>query len=367
MHRICLNMIVKDEARVIERCLRSVKPWIDTWVIVDTGSTDDTPQRIEALMEGVPGQLFHRPWRNFGHNRSEALQLARRRADYLLFIDADEQLVADGTCWPQTLDKPAYSLEARYSGLSYDRVSLVSTRLNWRWEGVLHEYLEADQVVEQPRIPGFWIQVTPDGARSNDPRKFEKDAEALEAALRDTPDNARYVFYLAQSYRDAGKLQQALEAYLRRAQMGGWDEEVWYALYQVARLSESLGRPEPAVMLAYLTAYEARPQRAEALVSLAEWCRARGAWQQAYLFASDAARRPLPDDRLFVDLATYRWRALDELALAAFYTQRYEEAATGWRTLLASAALPESERPRILANTAYLPESYRDFATNPAR
>lgn len=68
-----------------------------------------------------------------------------------------------------------------------------------------------------------------------------------------------------------------------------------------------------------------------------------------------------------MDLATYRWRALDELALAAFYTQRYEEAATGWRTLLASAALPESERPRILANTAYLPESYRDFATNPAR
>lgn len=352
-------MIVKDEAQVIERCLRSVKPWIDHWLIVDTGSSDNTSELIEKAMEGVPGEVVHRPWRNFGHNRNEALQLARDRADYLLFIDADEQLgVDEDAAWPLGMDLPAYSLEARFSGVSYDRVSLVSTRLNWQWKGVLHEYLDAGGPVAQPRLPGFWIQVTPDGARSNDPQKFEKDAALLEAALRDEPDNARYVFYLAQSYRDAGQLERSLTTYERRVAMEGWDEEVWYSLYQVARLRELSGHPQAQIVQAYLRAFEARPQRAESLVSLATFCRTQQAWHQAYLFASDAAKRTVPSDRLFVDLASYHWRAADELALAAFYTGRHAEAAAVWRDLLKNPNLPTSERARIQGNMNFLPAPF---------
>jgi len=351
-------MIVKDESKVIERCLRSVKPWIDHWLIVDTGSTDNTPELIEKVMEGVSGEVVHRPWRNFGHNRNEALQLAKYKADYLLFIDADEQLgVDEDAAWPRDMNLAAYSFEARFSGISYDRVSLVSTKLNWQWKGVLHEYLDAGEPAAQPRLPGFWIHVTPDGARSNDPKKFEKDAALLEAALKDEPDNARYVFYLAQSYRDAGRLDRALNAYKRRVAMGGWNEEVWYSLYQVARLSELSGHPEDAVILAYLKAYEARPHRAESLVSLATFCRSKQAWNQAYLFASYAVKCPIPGDRLFVDLATYQWRAKDELALAAFYTGRFAEAATEWTSLLNNPSLPVSEHARIRANIAFLPAS----------
>src|SRR5688500_7357359 len=138
--RICLNMIVRDEAAVIERCLRSVRPHVDSWLIVDTGSVDDTRERIRAVMDGLPGEVVDRPWRNFGHNRTEALELARARGDYLLFIDADETLgTVPGFRWPP-LTEEAYSLEARYGGMSYDRVLLVATRVAWRWTGVLHEY-----------------------------------------------------------------------------------------------------------------------------------------------------------------------------------------------------------------------------------
>jgi glycosyltransferase involved in cell wall biosynthesis len=152
---ICLNMIVRDEAAVIERCLASVRAYIDYWVIVDTGSVDDTPARIASALAGVPGELHHRQWRNFGHNRTEALQLAQGKADYLLFLDADETLgAADGAAWP-ALTEPAYSLQARFAELRYDRVSLVSTALPWRWEGVLHEYLEAGRAVAQPRLENF--------------------------------------------------------------------------------------------------------------------------------------------------------------------------------------------------------------------
>jgi glycosyltransferase involved in cell wall biosynthesis len=49
---VCLNMIVKNESKVIERCLRSVKGCIDYWVIVDTGSTDDTQKNNNRLSKG---------------------------------------------------------------------------------------------------------------------------------------------------------------------------------------------------------------------------------------------------------------------------------------------------------------------------
>src|SRR5215472_16270363 len=89
---LCLNMIVRDEAPVIARCLASVRPIIDYWVIVDTGSTDGTQDAIRTLMADLPGELHERPWRDFAHNRTEALELAQSRGEYVLFIDADDLL-----------------------------------------------------------------------------------------------------------------------------------------------------------------------------------------------------------------------------------------------------------------------------------
>lgn len=354
MATICLNMIVRDEAAVIERCLASVRPFIDYWVIIDTGSIDDTPARIAAALSGVPGELHHCAWRDFGYNRTDALQRARSKADYLLFIDADEQLAGAGVSARPPLTAPAYSLEARYGDLRYDRVSLVSTRLPWRWKGVLHEYLDAGQTVEQPRLPGLWIAVTPDGARSSDPAKFAKDAAVLLAALEAEPDNARYVFYLAQSYRDAGEPELARQYYRRRAGMGGWEEEAWYSLYQVAWLGQCLGEPRSVVLDGYLHAYDVRPERAEPLVALAAYLRGRREWNLAYLFAGTAARIPPSGDRLFVDVTAYRWRALDELALAAFYTGRQGEAGRLWRDILATPGLPANDRSRIETNLTFV-------------
>ena len=79
MTSICLNMIVRNEAKVICRALDSVMELIDYWVICDTGSTDDTPAIIKSYFQErkIPGELHSQAWINFGHNRNEALKLAR--------------------------------------------------------------------------------------------------------------------------------------------------------------------------------------------------------------------------------------------------------------------------------------------------
>ena len=353
MPRICLNMIVKNESPVIERCLASVRPWIDHWVIVDTGSTDGTQERIRAFMKDVPGTLHERPWRDFAFNRNQALDLARAHGDHILFIDADEVLaVPEDFSWP-ALPADGYQLRCEINGWNYFRNSIVATRLPWRWEGVLHEYLTCDQPHAWDNLLGPSIQVSHDGARARNPDTYQRDIEVLERALQDEPGNTRYCFYLAQSYRDAGRLEDSRRRYAQRAGMGGWEEERWFSLFQVAALEERLGAEPAAVREAYLAAYQMRPTRAEPLCELARYHRLRGEFALAHLYAQQAAAIAYPADALFVDSAVYAWRSFDELVVNAYYANALDQGRAALRRLLEERKFPASEQARIEGNKAF--------------
>jgi hypothetical protein len=353
---VCLNMIVKNEAHVIRRCLDSVRPFIDHWVIVDTGSTDGTQGIIRAHFSDVPGELHERPWRDFGHNRTEALELAHGKADYILVMDADNIFRApEGWRWPE-LTADAYQLVHRSEGTEYSVVVLVADRLAWRYVGVLHEYITSDAPHRKADLPGAWIDRRHEGARGRDPGTYRKDAAVLEKALAEDPGNARYAFYLAQSWRDAGEPARARDAYRRRVAMGGWEEEVWYSLYEVAMLTERLGAPAAEVRSAYLDAYQNRPCRAEPLWRLARYHRERNEMALAYLFARQAAATPRPADILFLDDSVYQWRSLDEFGVAAYWAGALAEGKAAIERLLAEGHLPAAERPRVEANLRHYAE-----------
>ncbi|WP_322047465.1 glycosyltransferase family 2 protein [Paraburkholderia sp. J67] len=351
--KICLNMIVKNEAPVIRRCLDTVKPWIDHWVIVDTGSGDGTQDIIRECMAGIPGELHERPWKNFAHNRNEAMSLAKPHADYLLFIDADETLaVPPGFAWP-SLGAAGYRFSCSLGDWNYQRNALVTTRDPWRWEGVLHEYLTQNEPHVWDYLPDATIVVSRDGARARDAQTYERDIQVLEQAVRDNPGDTRYRFYLAQSYRDAGRIADSIRAYRERHAMDGWDEERWYSLYQIASLIEMNGAPRSEIIDAYLDAFQARPTRAEPLYHLARYHRQRGEYVLAHLFASRGVALPRPADALFVDESVYRWRMLDELAVSAWYAGAVEEGRVALRRLLEENFFPPEEAGRIVANKAF--------------
>lgn len=348
--RICLSMIVKNEAPVIQRCLQTVKPWVDHWIIADTGSSDGTQQLVGQAMAGVPGTLCQRAWVDFAHNRNEVLELARPHADYVLFIDADEQLqVPPGFEWP-ALGADGYMFRCLLNGWSYYRNSLVATRLDWCWQGVIHEYLTCRQPHQWQKLQAPEILVSRDGARARDPGTYLKDIEVLRSALQRDPTHTRYSFYLAQSYRDAGLPSEALEQYRRRMALGGWDEECWYSAFQAAVLCERLNLPQASVQQAYLDAYAMRPSRAEPLCELARYLRLQGAHALAHLYASRAARIRQPDDLLFVDANVYAWRALDELAASAWHVGAMQEGREAIDRLIKEQRFPASERARMEAN-----------------
>lgn len=348
--RLCLNMIVKNEAHVIRRCLDSVRPHVEYWVIVDTGSTDGTQDLIRSYMADIPGELHERPWRDFGTNRSEALALARDHGDYALVMDADHVLHVPEAFSFAGLAGDGYYVTHHYAGVQYGLPVLLASRTPFRYEGVLHEYVAADVPFRIEALQGPWIVVFHEGARSRDPQTYAKDAALLEAALQREPANGRYAFYFAQSLKDAGQLERALAAFRHRASMPGWDEETWNARYQAAQIAERLGRPPAEVQWAYLEAWNARPARAEPLVQLARWHRVRQEWPLAHLYARVAAATPRPPDNLFVEDALYAWRALDEFAIAAWYVGAYDEGRSAAERLASERRYPESEHARITQN-----------------
>jgi len=363
-------MIVKDETAVIERCLRSVRPFIDCWSIVDTGSTDGTQRLLASALAELPGKLHERPWKDFGHNRTEALELARVWADYSFVIDADETFdVPDGFAFPE-LTADGYYTQHRgsTSAVTFELLQLLKADAPWRYEGVLHEVAVCDRphrtaVLSGPLCIGHF-----DSARNqvDAKQKYALDAAVLERALEQEPNNARYRYYLARSYRDAEMLEKALENFAKRADMGGWEEEVWHSLHLMGVVSADLNKYHAAVA-SQLRAHQLRPQRAEALCALAQLHRTREEHHLSYLFARQAVRIPRPDDRLFVDDSVYRWRALDELSIAAYWVGEYEESLQAARELLQRDAVPRGERPRIEKNLRFAEQKLgRSGASRPS-
>jgi tetratricopeptide (TPR) repeat protein len=346
--RVALAMIVRNEAAVIARCLASARPFIDAWVICDTGSTDDTPARVQAALAGIPGRLLHRPWVNFGHNRTELLALARDAADYLLLLDADMTVAGDpGALTALTAD--AYDVTVEDGGLTYRLPCLVRADRPWRYEGVTHEALVVPPTATWGYCAGLRIRHHADGGMRAD--KLTRDRALLEAAVAARPDDARSVFYLAQTYRDLGDRAQAVALYRRRVALGGWAEEQFYAQYQVGVLLAPTAWP--AAVEALLTAWNLRPTRAEPWHALAVGWRQRQQWALAYWAASTGTAISEPADRLFVETAVYRWGLPFERSLAAYYTGRHAEARALYARLAADPALPEPWRSAVAANAPW--------------
>lgn len=371
---ICLVMIVKDEEDTIEKCLRAVSPFISYWVIVDTGSQDRTREIILDTTSklGIKGELHQRPWVNFEVNRTESLKLAQGKCDYRWIIDADDTFVVDtpgsNPFVGLSTAPDAYQLLYRLNSLQYHRAQIVKSSQNWVYKGVLHEYLHLEEHKEQifqAIIPGCQVlaDISPLKRANTLQEKYSRDAEILEKALIDEPNNDRYVFYLAQSYRDSDQLQKAIDTYQKRIQMGGWEEEVYYSMYMIAKISEKMGKDIKDVTELYLKAWEYRPARLEAVFHVMRKLREQNRYIVAFAFGDLAIKTKGTGDILFLEPEIWQWRLLDEYSLAAFYIGNPEIALEKTSAIVNAPFfkdLAEDEKKRLQKNLDFYKKGAED-------
>lgn len=347
---VTLAMIVKNEAHIIERCLESVYKHVERAVIIDTGSTDDTISRIKAFgyANNFDIRLVERPWVDFAANRTELVATARAYCHsdgYLLLLDADHVFqgdlsgIRDGASYMVKITgEPTYYLPY-----------LVRADIPWRYVSRTHEYITSDiPVPEGTKITSCWLDHYCDGGTR--PEKFERDLKFLEEDYNDNPDDARATFYLAETYKNSGRADEAAGLYRHRLGLGGWVEELYMAALELGRITGSADD--------LLTAWNLLPDRAEAPHDLIKLLNERGNHIGAYAIAI-AAQRLLNlggyDGNgwlLFVDKWIEDYGFAFETAIALWWHGDTEEANGIFRFILSMDNIPQNYQEPCRSNLA---------------
>lgn len=360
-------MIVKDETHIIEQCLRSIAKYVDRYDITDTGSTDGTQDLIKKTMEElkVPGEVHQSDWKGFGDHggkmgsRSESLINAKKSdAEYAWVIDADDYVEGDFQ-FPKPMNHDAYSLNIGRGDFTWWRNQIFKLDLDWKYAGILHEYATTDakprEEIKASKLGGnYKVIARTEGNRNvgiTPIEKYKRDAEVLERAILDEPENDRYQFYLAQSYFDSQQFEKSLVAYERRVELGGWAEEVYYAKLRCGILKGLMNRPLEETAAAFVDAFNYRPIRAEPLWFLSRMYRMNEMPAAAYMYARIALDIPYPQqDILFIQDDVYRWGILDEVSATAFYANQAQVGYEASKILLENNLIPPMHKQRVLQN-----------------
>lgn len=369
-YQICLNMIVKNESKVIGRLIETVKDVIDYYIISDTGSSDNTVEIIEQTMAkyNIPGEIHHNEWKHFAHNRQLALDYVYQNPNckYAMIIDADEELRSEKKLVRAVLEQyqlDCYHIKRKFMGNEYYLPFLLNTTsVKWNWKGPVHNYIDLRE--HQGKTKHHYIEDDilyihvnfHQGSKSHNltsKEKYMRDVELLTKELEENPDDSRSWFYLAQSYYDAKEFEEAYEAYLRRTQMGGWEEEVFYSKYKMGCCLILLDKPYSEIVTQLLDAYEYRPTRIEPLYELIKYCREHKKYHQGYLFGKVAMEISRPKDLLFIHNNLYDYCLADQYSLCAYYSGHYQVSKDVTLKILKEKKYPPEHEERYKTNLRF--------------
>jgi glycosyltransferase involved in cell wall biosynthesis len=353
-------MIVKNEAPNIERCLESVAPFINYYIICDTGSTDNTKEIIKNFFDkkGIPGEILDHEWSDFGTNRSKAIAACEGKTEWVMMIDADDFITGKLPVDKFDSNLDGYVVRIKRGPFEWYRAQLFNIgKKKWWYEEPLHEYAICEQPMNIARLEGDYAwEVRTEGCRyretnGDDREKYRRDYHILRKYLDENPDQPRKQFYLAQSAFDAHMFDIAEVEYEKRANMGHWIEEVFYSWVRVGICRELLNKPIGEVMDAFMKAYEVLPNRVEPLYHMSCIYRKHNRPRDAFIMASYGLSVPMPQDQiLFVDTSNYLWGILDEVATTAAHVGKHHMGLMACEKLLSEPHLPDDQRERVQNN-----------------
>ena len=305
MPKVCLSMIVRNEAHCIERCLNSVKWLVDCYRIVDTGSTDGTIETICRVMDGIPGVITKSQWQdNFALHRNEAIPdpyfmrvRGLRGEDYALMMDADDEMKVGMPFLKDALVDDCYSMANVDGDMSNYRVHLWKLKTHARWLLARHEILEGLPIRSVLRPEQICILIHHEGDRSKNPLKGINDAIAI---LKDLKNYSKYsqeyrycLFLLGCCFVDTQVYDKAMRYYrefLKLADETDNIENIWMANNMMATCAFMSHKPLNEVVEAYMAAINADPNRLESYFLLARLLVDRGSLQTAKMLIYNACK-----------------------------------------------------------------------------
>ena len=362
MTTLTLVMIVKNESKIISRCLDSLKKYIDYIVISDTGSTDNTIGLIEEylLNNNIKGKVYQDEWKNFGYNRSKSITNGQewlgnnhidKKKNYFITIDADMLIIFDNFDKSILSQKDSWTLIQQTNSLRYHNLRLFRSDLPYKCIGVTHEYWGCEGNPSQGDLKSIHIDDIGDGGSKND--KFTRDISLLQKGIEDEPDNYRYYFYLGQSYACINDYNNAIIWYNKRIKSGGWNEEIFVSYQKLGELHMSIGEEEKGIH-AWTMGFESLPERSETLYKICNYYRLHGKNHSSLLFLKKGLSIPYPKQCvLFIEYPIYEYKFIEELSIIGYYTNRKYHGLVACQHLLLDKNISDYVKSSVVNNNFY--------------
>jgi hypothetical protein len=365
---ITIVLMVKNEQDAMEKTLEPfVKAGIKSFLIFDTGSTDDTIAVTHQFFKKhhiTNYVIEEEPFIDFATSRNHALDAADKHfpnTTFYLMLDAEWYLhnvkgLIDFCNLEKHKNTPCYLLRIINNSIDFSVPRLIRASSHARFEGVVHEIIPVYGSVKAPRDIYFELGVSHYGIEKSR-KRWERDAALLLKEHEKNPTAPRTTFYLAQTYECMGEIEKAFHYYKLRATQEGWHEENYETFYRLGRIVERLSATDPnytwpMAFEYFATAHNLMPHRAEPLVHMAYhyWPDGVGPSNAAlcYLFAKRACELDYPEkDMLFIDPGAYNFKRYEILSKAAWQVGDFANGETATRN-----ALQAHEMPHLLNNLA---------------
>lgn len=233
-----LVMIVKNSGEVLRKCLKSIKPYIDYWTILDTGSLDNTMDIIREEMNGLEGKLYQEGFVDFSTTRNRSLELSSKQCKYTIILD-DSYVLHGGEKLRKMLKKGNKSsycinigfLKEKILTSYYYSLRIIKSSENLRYTSKVHEYI-LDDNTEYIRINDIFIDDVSDNEHSVRSRnRYHKDIEFLLDENKENPDNPRTLMYLGKTYSLLKDFKKAVNYYKKMKIIDNIDKEYEFVSY----------------------------------------------------------------------------------------------------------------------------------------
>lgn len=344
---ISLSIIVRNEANIILDMLNSVYKIIDYYVVVDTGSTDNTKEVIANFFnnKNISGEIIDHKWKNYGDARNVALEATRGKADFAFWIDADDQLIIEPDFNIDEFKNMLFyydGVSCEYNRYSYkfEQTSFVSTKKPWKWYGALHEVLFCEnsniKYIKELKIKQYQI-----GYSWSNPNKWKDYVIMIEDFIKDINENdifyPRWIFYLAQAYLDNEDYNNAIKYYKKRTEINsGFNEEIYISLFRIGEIKQFLKYDMNEVISSYLMCTKINPERIEHFIPIIEYYISIEDYYNAYIYSSYAMKfaGKIPENTTFyINTKVYYWKIYDLHNITSWYSNRIDEAKDTFKIL----------------------------------
>lgn len=353
--KLILTQIVKNEEKVIERMLNSIKSIVDCVVIVDTGSTDSTINKINnwGSENNIETHVFEREFDNFENSRNYSIEKAleitmdRKEDEYWGFwLDADEEIIIENNFNKNSLEKDIYMLSVEMKNTSYTRNEVFKLKSGFKFYGPVHEFLvpiNKNKKMTAGTLDGLKVKVNTDGYSWQEGRakKYSKHAMILENYILENSD-PRWLFYTAQSWHDSAntddnsynieRLRRAIKFYKMRVDNpNGYKEERYYSQFKIGMIKSVIEDDWLETKRELLKAYAMDPLRGESMKCIIDYYQKIGEWNLAYFYSKSCYEKfhnksPYPKRLLFIDQSLHDYKFLELHMYSAAYCNQKDEA-----------------------------------------